>query len=337
MARTLIIAEAGVNHCGDINRALDMVRVAHACGADAVKFQTFCAASLATSSAPMAEYQARNIGKRTSQADMLRSLELSLDDHVKLKAACDWIGIEFLSTPFDVESARLLNGFVKRWKVASGEITNAPLLMAMKNMPKPVILSTGMSTLGDVEFATSIIGGDNVTLLHCTSEYPCPDDSVNLLAMDTLRDRFGMPVGYSDHTTGIHVPVAAVARGAIVIEKHFTLDRALPGPDHVASLIPWELKDMCEAIRRVKRALGDGVKQPTEVEKETAKIPRKSLVALTHIKKGDLFTEYNLGTKRPGTGVSAKYFYDYIGVVADRDYGPDDMVREVRAAEASRP
>lgn len=351
-----IIAEAGLNHNGDIARACAMVEAAAAAGADAVKFQTFKAERLVTALAPKAEYQARNTGSEGGQFEMLKALELSERDHDVLLGACEDAGIEFMSTPFDAESARFLadKAGVKRLKVASGEITNAPLLLEMARCGKPIILSTGMSTLEDIEAALGVLafgysGGDenpvvedfaaaynsaagrsalkaNVTLLHCTSEYPAPPETINLQAMATLADVFGLPVGLSDHSAGIAVAVAAAARGAVTIEKHFTLDKSLPGPDHQASLTPAELRDLVDAVRMVGLALGSPDKRPGEAELKTRVAARKSLVALKPIAKGDVFNTTNLGVKRPGGGISPIAYWSYLGKPAARAYAADELI-----------
>ncbi len=353
---TFIIAEAGVNHNGDLSRAVEMVKAAAEAGADAVKFQSFRAEKIATALAPKADYQTRNTGAAGGQLDMLRALELSDDDHHSLFAACQTAGIEFMSTPFDTDSVRFLAGTlgVKRLKVASGEITNAPLLLEMARTGLPVILSTGMSTLEDVEAALGVLAfgyctatetpspdgfeksyrseagqtalSNNVKILHCTSEYPAPPETIHLRAMTALTETFGLPVGLSDHSVGIAVATAAVARGAHVIEKHFTLDRALPGPDHRASLTPAELAEMVTAIRTVEQALGSGEKQPGDNELRTRGAARKSLVALKPIAKGDVFNETNLGAKRPGTGLSPLAYWSYVGRSAARDYAADELI-----------
>jgi N-acetylneuraminate synthase len=352
---TFVIAEAGVNHNGDLDRAVALVKVAAEAGADAIKFQTFKADRIAAANAPKAAYQSRNTGDDGSQIAMLKALELSDDDHRVLAAASADSGIEFMSTPFDEASATFLvkDIGVKRLKIGSGELTNAPLLLHLARTDKPVILSTGMATLDEVEtalgvlafgytgqgapsadaFAAAFAGNagtaavrDKVTLLHCTSDYPAAPETVNLAAMDTLAETFRLPVGFSDHSQGIAIPAAAVARGAIAIEKHFTLDRMLPGPDHKASLEPDELKAMIASIRTVERAIGDAAKGPVAAERDTAAVARKSLVALTDISAGTPFSETNLGVKRPGTGVSPLEFWRYLGQTAARDYARDELV-----------
>ncbi len=353
---TYIIAEAGVNHNGSVESALKLIDVAAESGADAVKFQTFKAAKLASKVARKADYQERNAAGGESQLEMLQKLELREEDHRTLVEYCSRRGIQFLSTPFDSESLQLL---VSRFdlpciKISSGDITNAPFLLDIARTSKPVILSTGMSTLGEIEMALSILAYgyavgtepsglqvveeayfssegkrvllEKVTLLHCTTEYPAPLEDVNLHTMETLRRSFGLPVGYSDHTMGIAIPVAAVALGATVIEKHFTLDRSLPGPDHKASLEPDELKQMVKSIREVEIARGDGLKKPSPVELKNRLVGRKSLVAAGCIRRGEAFTPDNLTVKRPGNGISPMRYWDWLGKLADRDYSPDDMV-----------
>ncbi len=351
-----IIAEAGANHNGDLARACAMVEVAAAAGADAVKFQSFKSEKLATPWTQKADYQARNTNAEGGQLEMLKAFELSNDDHHRLFETCRDAGIEFMSTPFDTDSVRLLSDVVgvRRLKVASGEITNAPLLLEMARTDKPVILSTGMSTLEDVETALGVLAfgytsanddpsqegfktafqsaagravlKSKVTIFHCTSEYPAPPDSIHLRAMATLADRFGLPVGLSDHSAGIAVATAAVACGAVMIEKHFTLDRSLPGPDHQVSLTPEELTDMIAAIRTVEQALGSKDKAPGETELKTRDVVRKSLVALRPIAKGDVFDAANLGAKRPGGGVSPLAYWSYLGRHAARDYAADELI-----------
>ena len=354
---TFVIAEAGVNHNGSLARALELVKVAAEAGADAIKFQTFKADRIAAASAPKAAYQSRNTGEDGGQIAMLKSLELSDQDHRDLAEACIRFGIEFMSTPFDECSAAFLveDIGVQRLKVGSGELTNAPLLLHLARTGKPIVLSTGMATLEEVKIALGVLAFGyidgttsqpnindfsaafdsdqgqsflraNVTLLHCTSDYPAAPDTINLKAMDTLRDNFDLPVGLSDHSQGIAVPPAAVSRGAVVIEKHFTLDRTLEGPDHTASLEPDELRVMIAAVRDVEAALGSGQKVPTSAEQNTASVARKSLVALTDILANDVFTTENLGIKRPGTGVSPMEYWSYLGQPAARAYGRDDLI-----------
>src|SRR5258706_9226844 len=316
-----IVAEAGVNHNGSLDRALALVDAAAATGADVVKFQTLKSGNVSSRSAPKAAYQKQPTDAAESQLDMVRALELDEAAHRRLMERAAERALRFLSTPFDEESVTLLQALgVPRLKIPSGEITNLLLLRAVARTRLPIILSTGMSTLGDVEAALGVLagsGGDfgalDVILLHCTTEYPAPVEDVNLRAMDTLRAAFGLPVGYSDHTDGIAVAVAAVARGAVLIEKHFTLDRALPGPDHKASLEPPASAEMVRAIRAVERALGSPRKAPSPSELKNLPIARKSLVAARKIRKGEPFTVENLTAKRPGDGVSPMRFDDWLG------------------------
>ena len=355
--RVYVIAEAGVNHNGDPERALAMVDVAAEAGADAVKFQTFHTEDLTTAAAAKAAYQETNTGAAGSQQDMLRDLEIDADAHRKLQSRCAEKGVAFLSTPFDLKSLRFLVGElgIDTVKIGSGEITNGPLLLAAARTGKDIVLSTGMSTLEEVREALAILAfglvgwGDaapcrsafeaafasaegqkalrrHVTVLHCTTEYPAPFEEVNLRAMETLSKTFGLPVGFSDHTDGIAVAIAAAALGAVVIEKHFTLDHALPGPDHVASLEPDELAAMVAGIRHVEAALGDGVKKPTPSEMKNMAPARKSLVALCAIHAGEAFTPENLGAKRPGSGCTPLDYWDWLGCVADRDYATDEII-----------
>ena len=327
--RVLIIAEAGVNHNGDISRAKEMVRVALECGADIVKFQTSNLDALVSKYAKMAEYQKNNIGKEMSQKDMLRDINLSYEDFAELKCYCDEVGIVFLSTPFDVDSVRFLDRLQDVWKIPSGEITNYPYLVEIANTKKPVIMSTGMSSLEEVGAAVDLLrreGTTDITLLHCTTDYPTEDKDVNLRAMLTLKEEFGCSVGYSDHTRGIDIDLAAVALGASVVEKHFTLDRTLPGPDHKASLEPDELREMVIGIRRVEAALGTGEKTPVEAEMKNISVARKSIVALKRIQKGEMLTEENITTKRPGNGVSAIRWPEVLGTKAIRDFEKDELI-----------
>lgn len=329
MNKALIIAEIGVNHNGDLALAKKMVDVAKDCGADIVKFQTFNADALTSKHAEMAQYQKENLGEEMGQKEMLSSLALSHSDFTELAEYCKNIEITFLSTPFDIESVSFLDGLQDIWKIPSGEITNYPYLVKIANTHKDVILSTGMSTLNEVEAAVKVLsdeGAGKISLLHCTTQYPTPYDSVNLNAMITLKEKTGLDVGYSDHTTGIEIPVAAVAMGASIIEKHFTLDRNMPGPDHKASLEPKELKQMVQAIRHVESAFGNGIKAPAETEKENMNIARKSIVAKRFIKKGERFTEDNITTKRPGSGVSPMLWNSVLGTKAIRDFGEDELI-----------
>ncbi len=330
MERVFVIAEVGVNHNGSLELARRLIDEAKECGADAVKFQTFKAEEIASVGAPKAGYQKQR-GKGRNQLEMLKDLELSFDDFAYLKRYCDQIGIEFLSTPFDLESAEFLFRIgMRRFKIASGEITNYPLLRKISSFSVPVLLSTGMADLDEVKDAVEVlmegVRKEEITLLHCTSLYPCPFEKVNLKAMLTLRREFGLSVGYSDHTRGIEVPIAAVAMGAKVIEKHFTLDKSLPGADHQASLAPEEFKRMVEAIRNVEMALGVEEKRPVPEEEEMKRVARKSIVARRRIKKGEVFSEGNLTTKRPGWGLSPMLWPKVIGKRAKRDFEKDEMI-----------
>jgi N,N'-diacetyllegionaminate synthase len=327
-----IIAEVGVNHNGSLELAKQLVDVAKDCGADAVKFQTFKAATLVTKAAKQAEYQTANTGKQESQFDMLKRLELSEDAHHELVAHCQKQQIEFMSTPFDLESIQFLNGLgVERFKIPSGEITNYPYLKMVGAYNKEIVLSTGMATLSDIEAALNLLmasGTDKqkITILHATTDYPTHVQDVNLTAMQTIAQAFKVKVGYSDHTLGIEVPTAAVALGASIIEKHFTLDKKLPGPDHKASLEPDELKAMVQAIRNIEIALGDGIKRPSASEAKNIPIARKSIVAATDIKQGEVFSEQNLTVKRPGLGISPMRWNEIIGQVAQKDYQADELI-----------
>ena len=332
MNQPIIIAETGVNHNGSIERAIAMVNAALSAGADYIKFQTFKAENLVTAKARKADYQKDNLPEGDTQLEMLRALELSENDFRRLAQYCRQCGIGFMSTPFDIKSADFLATLgMDFWKIPSGEITNLPLLRHIGAFGGKVILSTGMSTMEEVAAAVEILVGAgtsrrDITLLHCTTQYPAPYGSVNLRAMSELRELGCGAVGYSDHTRGIEIPVAAAALGASVIEKHFTLDRNLPGPDHKASLEPNELRGMCEAVRHVAEALGDGHKAPTEAELPNVPIARKSIVAACAIHAGEVFTEENLTVKRPGTGLSPMLWDRIIGKTADRDYLPDEAV-----------
>ena len=330
---TLIIAEAGVNHNGDIAMALDLVRAAARAKADLVKFQTFSATRLTTPQAPKADYQVRTTGAAESQQEMIRRLELSFDDHLVLIEECRRQGIGFFSTGFDIESMEMLVELgLDRIKVPSGELTNLPYLRYVARQGVPVILSTGMATLADVEAAINVmlaggLGRDAITVLHCNTEYPTPMVDVNLPAMVNMGRAFGVAVGYSDHTLGIEIPVAAVALGATVIEKHFTLDRNLEGPDHKASLEPDQLTAMVAAIRNIELVMsGDGVKRPSPSEARNAPIARKSIVAKIAIRAGEAFCEANLTAKRPGFGLSPMRWDDVIGRPASRDFAADELI-----------
>ena len=330
--KTLIIAEAGVNHNGDMAIARQLIAAAKSAGADIVKFQTFKTGSLVTKSAEKAEYQKSTTGSSENQFDMIRKLELSQADHEMLIDECQRQGIRFFSTAFDAESFDMLVSLgLDQVKIPSGELTNLPLLKYMTRLGMPVMLSTGMATLGEIEAAIEEIElagtpRDRITVLHCTTEYPAPMVDVNLRAMAGMKAALGVEVGYSDHTPGIEIPIAAVALGARVIEKHFTLDRTLPGPDHKASLEPHELKAMVEAIRNVEVALGDGVKRPSASELKNKSIVRKSLVATRASRAGELFSVDNVGTKRPGTGISPMLWDEVMGRSATRDFSVDELI-----------
>lgn len=353
-----IIAEAGVNHNGSIEMAKRLIDVAADAGADAVKFQTFKAEKVISKNAPKAEYQKKTTTAVESQLEMVKKLELDAKAHSILIDYCRLKKIQFLSTPFDFESIELLAKTfdLPRLKIPSGEITNGPYLLKIAQMGKPVILSTGMSTLGEIETALGVLAfgylgkkgkpslrrfrdayctqkgqkmlQKNVTLLHCTTEYPAPFQEVNLRAMKTLQTAFGLPVGLSDHTEGIVVPIAAVALGASIIEKHFTLDRRLPGPDHKASLEPKGLKEMVRSIRQIEQALGHPAKIPVPSELKNRDIARKSLVAGCDIKKGDVFDENNLAIKRPGHGLSPLFYWNLLSRTARRDFNQDEVIDE---------
>ncbi|NKB75847.1 MAG: N-acetylneuraminate synthase [Gammaproteobacteria bacterium] len=327
-----IIAEAGVNHCGDLGNAKKMVEVAALSGADAIKFQTFKAESLTVTNAPKAEYQKMATGTEDSQQTMLSKLELSDDDHRELFVHCQQYGIEFMSTGFDTDSVDLLVRLgIKRVKVPSGEITNLPLLRHIAAQDLPVILSTGMSNLTEIEDAIKVMltAGLNparLTVLHCNTAYPTPFEDANLACIGTIKSQLGVEVGYSDHTLGDEASVAAVALGALIIEKHFTLDRDLPGPDQFCSLEPEELNQLVTRIRNVEIALGQGVKQATASEKVNIDIARKSLVAREEILPGEVFSADNVVAKRPGTGLSPMCWDELIGTLAKRHYQPDDQL-----------
>lgn len=330
MDKVFIIAEAGVNHNGDIELARQLVDAAAEAGADAVKFQTFKAEKLVCKNAEKAAYQKEITDARETQLEMLKKLELTEQMHRELMDYCGERGIIFLSTPFDMDSIQMLADLgLQIFKIPSGEITNLPYLRKIGGYHRKIILSTGMSSMEEVEAAVKILqenGADDITLLHCNSQYPTPMPDVNLTAMVSMKKKLGFPVGYSDHTQGIEIPVAAVALGAVVIEKHFTLDRTMEGPDHKASLEPNELKEMVKAIRNIEMALGDGVKRLSESEKENVGAARKSIVAAVPIKKGDIFTEENLTMKRPGTGISPMRWDELSGHRAKREYCQDDFI-----------
>lgn len=351
-----IIAEAGVNHNGDIDRAKQMIDVAKGAGADAIKFQTFTAQELVTKQASQAEYQTKNIGKETTQYEMLKALEISAQDHKVLIAHCEKKGIHFMSSAFSIESARFLSEdcAIKTIKLGSGELTNAPLLLAVAQSKINVILSTGMSTVSEVKDALSVLAfgyfenddaqpsqtafgdaykkhknrlKDKVSILQCTTDYPCAPEFANLNAMETLRREFGCPIGFSDHTLGDHIVIAAVAKGAKIVEKHFTLDRNLPGPDHKASLEADELKEMIKKIRDVEAAFGHGERKPFPPEEKIKLNARKSIVAKNPISKGEAFTENNITTKRPENGLSPMLYWDMLGKQAQQNFDEDEAIK----------
>ena len=329
MNRVLIIAEAGVNHNGNIRIAKRLIEEAKRCGADIVKFQTFNPKKIASKTAKMAEYQKENIGVEESQGEMLSKLTLEEGEYVELAEHCKKVGIQFLSTPFEIESICFLSDLQDVWKIPSGEITNYPYLVEIAKTGGKIILSTGMSTLNEVRDAIEVLkknGANDITLLHCTTNYPTPMRDVNLNAMLTLRKEFCCPIGYSDHTRGIEVSIAATALGATVIEKHFTLDRKMEGPDHKASLEPNELKDMIEAIRNIEIAMGDGVKKPSSSEMTNISVARKSIIASKDIKIGEMLSEENLTTKRPGNGISPMKWNEVVGTRAIKDFSEDELI-----------
>ncbi len=324
-----IIAEAGVNHNGSFELACQLIDAAKAAGVDCIKFQTFKSENLVSHSAQKAEYQKDTTGDG-SQVDMLKKLELSYEEFLKLKSYCDYVGICFLSTPFDFESIDFLNSIdMPFWKIPSGEITNYPYLVALAKTGKPVVMSTGMCEMREIEEAINVLkenGSKDIKLLHCNTEYPTPYEDVNLKAMNTIRETFGLEVGYSDHTKGIEVPIAAVALGATVIEKHFTLNRNMEGPDHKASLEPDELAKMVQSIRNIEKAIGSGVKIPSPSEKKNISVARKSIVAKTSIRIGEELTEANITVKRPGNGISPMRWNEVIGKRAVRNFEEDELI-----------
>ena len=330
MNKIFIIAEAGVNHNGDIQTAKELIDVAAAAEADAVKFQTFKADTLVCRQAPKAAYQMETTSAEESQFDMLKKLELTPDMHRELIDYCHEKNIMFLSTPFDLDSLHyLVDCGLAVIKIPSGEITNYPLIREAGRSGKRIILSSGMSTIDEVREAVAVLkenGSTDITVLHCNTEYPTPFSDVNLRAMQTIKEETGVSVGYSDHTPGIEAAVAAAALGATVIEKHFTLDRNMKGPDHKASLEPNELTEMVRAVRHIEQALGDGEKKPSASDKKNIAVARKSLVAKCLIKGGEMFTEENLTAKRPGTGLSPMLWNQVIGQRAKRDFAADEMI-----------
>ncbi len=325
-----VIAEAGVNHNGSLKLAKQLVNAAKEAGADCIKFQTFISKNIVSKNAAKAEYQKKQINTEESQYDMLKNLELSFDEFFELSEYCKLNDIEFLSTAFDLDSIDFLNKIgMKRWKIPSGEITNLPYLIKIAKLGSPIILSTGMSTMEDIHNAVAILtngGAGEITILHCTTEYPAPYKDVNLKAMKTIQQEFNIKIGYSDHTKGIEVPIAAVALGATVIEKHFTLNKDMEGPDHKASLEPEELRNMVNSIRNIEVALGNGIKQPAESEKKNIIIARKSIVASRHILKGEIFTEDNITVKRPGNGINPMQWFEVLGKEAIKDFKEDELI-----------
>ncbi len=358
MKKVLIIAEAGVNHNGDINLAHKLIDEAKKANADMIKFQTARPEMVVSRYAEKADYQKETTDANESQLDMIKKIFLPFEDFLELKKHCEDVEIGFLSTPFDIDALHFLANEcnLSLLKIPSGEITNAPLLLEVARIGKKIILSTGMSTLGEVEMALGVLAfgylnkgipssnydfiqaytkaqeegilKDKIQLLHCTTEYPSPFNEVNLAAMDTMRKAFNLPVGYSDHTPGIAISLAAVARGATIIEKHFTLDKDLPGPDHKASLEPDELKKMVEGIRQVEQSIGDGIKIPREKEQKNIVIVRKSLIAKKEIKEGEIFTEENITFKRPSTGISPMNYWKLLGTTSSRNYKEDEVIIE---------
>lgn len=331
MEHVCIIAEAGVNHNGDINIAKKMVDAAKYAGVDYVKFQTFIPEKLVSKYAEKAEYQKDTTGADESQLLMLKKLTLTNDNFIEIKDYCQKVGIGFISTPFDLESIDFLETFdMDFWKVPSGEITNLPYLEAIAKTKRKVIMSTGMCDMEEINEAVRVleeIGTPEILLLHCNTQYPTPFEHVNLKAMNTIAEKTGKMVGYSDHTNGIEVPIAAVALGAVVVEKHFTLDKNMEGPDHKASLNPEELAQMTKAIRNIESALGDGSKEPSPSEIANKAVARKSIVAARKIDKGELFTVENITTKRPGSGISPMKWYEVIGKTAERDFMEDEIIK----------
>lgn len=333
MEKVLIIAEAGVNHNGSMALAKKLIDSAISSGVDYIKFQSFKTDKLVSQNARKADYQFKNIiGTDNSQYSMLKKLELSPEQHYELISYCNNNGIKFFSTAFDIDSINFLATLkLGLWKIPSGEITNYPFLKKIALQHEPIILSTGMCDMEDIAAALEVlikfgINKEQISILHCNTEYPTPMEDVNLNAMKTIANKFGVKVGYSDHTIGIEVPIAAVAMGARIIEKHFTLDRNMEGPDHKASLEPDELKEMVNAIRNIEKALGSKNKIVTESERKNIITTRKSIVALTSIHKGDIFSEYNLTVKRPGIGISPMLWESLIGQKSKRSYSPDDII-----------
>lgn len=330
MKHVIIIAEAGVNHNGNFELAKKMVDAAKEAGVDYVKFQTFNPKKLVSKYAEKAEYQKETTGSDETQLQMLQKLTLTEDHFLSLRDYCREVGIGFISTPFDLDSIAFLETFdMDFWKVPSGEVTNLPYLEAIARTKRKVVMSTGMCDMNEIQDAIEVLeknGTTDITLLHCNTQYPTPYEHVNLSAMNSIKDALHKEVGYSDHTQGIEVPIAAAAMGATVIEKHFTLDKNMEGPDHKASLNPAELKQMVSAIRNIEQAIGNGLKEPSSSEMANKAVARKSIVASRSIKQGEVFSEDNLTTKRPGTGISPMKWYEVIGKVAPRDFSEDEII-----------
>lgn len=330
MKHVIIIAEAGVNHNGNFELAKKMVDAAKEAGVDYVKFQTFNPKKLVSKYAEKAEYQKETTGSDETQLQMLQKLTLTEDNFLSLRDYCREVGIGFISTPFDLDSIAFLETFdMDFWKVPSGEVTNLPYLEAIARTKRKVVMSTGMCDMNEIQDAIEVLeknGTTDITLLHCNTQYPTPYEHVSLSAMNSIRDALHKEVGYSDHTQGIEVPIAAVAMGATVIEKHFTLDKNMEGPDHKASLNPLELQQMVVAIRNIEQAIGNGLKEPSSSEMANKGVARKSIVASRSIKQGEVFSEDNLTTKRPGTGISPMKWYEVIGKVAPRDFSEDEII-----------
>lgn len=328
----IIIAEAGVNHNGSVEIAKEMINEAKKAGVDYIKFQTFVPEKLVSKFAKKAEYQEETTGKDNSQLEMLEHLTLTYDDFRELKDYCDFLGIGFISTPFDLESIDFLEEMnMDFWKIPSGEITNYPYLKAIAKTGRKIVISTGMCEIFEIEEAINVLkknGAGEITILHCNTEYPTPFEDVNLMAMQNIKDIFKMPVGYSDHTLGIEIPIAAVALGASVIEKHFTLSQDMEGPDHKASLNPEQLRQMVSSIRNVELGLGDGIKKRTASEEKNLVAARKSIVAMKSISKGDLFSEENITIKRPGNGISPMRWEEILGKKSTRNYIADQLIEE---------
>lgn len=326
--RTIIIAEAGVNHNGDMKLAKKLIDEAKAAGADFVKFQT--AVNPTSKYAPKAEYQKRETGADETQLQMALKLRLTLEQHYELYQYCKGAGISYLSTAFDIDSVHFLHSLhLPFWKIPSGEITNLPYLLEIARTSKPVVMSTGMAEMDEIRTAMKVLrdnGSGEITLLQCHTDYPTRMENVNLRAMKTLSDVFGVPVGISDHSIGIEVPIAAAAMGAAVIEKHFTLDKGMYGPDHKASIEPEELQEMVRSIRNIEAALGDGRKTCSSFERKNMIVARKSIVAKRNIVKGEIFTEENITTKRPGNGISPMEWFEVLGTRAARDFGEDELI-----------